>query len=64
VFHQRGRTTGVKGTNLLEIGDFVPLSEMLPKNQGKVSTPTSKSGPCAFMTTSNQQSFKNTDVKG
>jgi hypothetical protein len=64
VFHQPGRTVGFKGANLLETWDFVPLSELPAKDQGKLSTPTSKSAPCAFMTTSDQQQFKNIDVKG
>jgi hypothetical protein len=64
VLQQLGRTARVKGANLLETRDFVPSSELLAKDQRKFSTPTSKSIPCAFMTTSNQHHFKNIDVKG
>jgi hypothetical protein len=64
VFHQPGRTAIVKGTNLLETRDFVSSTGLPTKDQGKLSTPTSKSTPYAFMTTSNQQKFNNTYVKG
>jgi hypothetical protein len=64
VFHQPGRTTGVKDANLLETGILSPRMGLPAKDQGKLSTPTSKSAPCAFMTTYDQQQFKNTDVKG
>jgi hypothetical protein len=64
VFHQSGWTAGVKGTNLLETRYFFPSSELSAKDQRKLSTPTSKIAPCAFMTTSNQHQFKNTNAKG
>ena len=64
VFHQLGQTGGVKGTNLLEIGDFVSLSELSAKDRGKLSIPTSKSAPYAFVTIVDQQQFKNIDVQG
>jgi hypothetical protein len=64
VFHQPGQIVGVKGANLLETWDFFPSSELPAKDRGKFPTPTSKSAPCAFMTTYKQQQFENTDIKG
>jgi hypothetical protein len=64
MFHKPSQTVGVKGANLLETRDFVPSSELPTKDQGKLSTPASKRAPYAFMTTSDQQKFENTNVKG